>query len=975
MMATLLTIIIVSQSQYWGMADLPTNIGVVENITAADGRNDGINRMYVTCDNAGTPEIYELTHTAFGWDTYKIPLTSHYDNVYAIATGVGRNDNYVRLYVGVHHINGNHEVLEYTWMGYDWGNTGVAGRTYDETRTITIGTARNDGVHRVYIASLDGDVWESTHQTNGEYLWQLIRYAEIMPTGLTVADARNDGVMRLYYCGQGSVWEGFYQNSSWTFTKLNVNDCATRLDLCVGKARNDDFNRVYVSLCPELACSGYEYEWTGNAWIENAVIGISQTSAATNVCVADARLDGSHRVYWSASDTKGKVIESSWQNGCWQHFEFGYSTYGYATMSAGNCRNDGKDRIYTYCQSPSTNGYEHSYLPKLPSNSNHATAFNEQPHLARMPNTENLLVVHQSSNKIYFSESYDGGTTWDLPQVIGDGILPAIGLTGFGSPCVTFLSPDGQDLIYKYRDPMMMQWLGFTVFDGNFALRPEQASMFMHNTAADSVRLAFRVADLNNEQSFIYYADFPWYETNAASHSYPIDPYQVPPDFIDRRSPSISVDMFNQLHVAWQRADQMTGLGETYYRYRDVSGNWSPIYNVSQTPEPSVYPHCEGYGDSVFVHWSEELSSQNLDVKRASRWIFRPINEWNYFPIPPTPDSSIFPVCAMGEYSVWSEKTNNTNFEIYYWNRTTHQIGNISNTPNRSWFGHSNYYQSIMGFPTLYTCWTESLYADAYEVQFNKLGGLDWGNEPFVCFYSVPVGDSTLSQYTIRRKGRTYWTNRKIWADYDSTALIYKLLCPNPKFLYKIIAVPYQEKGSQWSARFTADNFSVRTVSFDSGVWDTFQFWLPETTYKYDKTVNLRIEKISGEYVPIACLRVYQFEKKKTIKEGGYAQGAQSTESREISVRTQLKQVSPNPANKNINIAYSLSKNARATLKIFDISGRLVKTLVGFNQTSGLHSLLWDGKDNRGLTVKNGVYFIEMKTNDYKATKKLIILK
>ncbi len=604
----------------------------------------------------------------------------------------------------------------------------------------------------------------------------------------------------------------------------------------------------------------------------------------------------------------------------------------------------------------------------------HGTAFNEQPHLARMPNTENLLVVYQSANKVYFSESYDGGVTWELPQMIGNGIYPAIGVTGFGSPCVTYLSPDGQDLIYRYRDPMMMGWLGFTIFDGNFALRPEQASMFIHTTAGDSVRLAFRVIDLNNEYSSIYYADFPWYETNAVSHSQIID--GQPPDYLDRRSPSISADMFDQLHVAWQKADPMTGLGETYYRYRNVLGTWSLDYNVKPSPEPSVYPHCEGYGDSVFIHWSEELSTQNLDVWRAARHVLEFPVTWNYVPIAPSPDSSVFPVCAVGEYSIWSEKTNNSNFEIYYWNRTTNQINNLSETPNRSWFGHSNYYQNIMGDPTLYTCWTESLYADAYEVKFRATGGFDYGNERYVCFYSISVGDSAPSRYTTRRQGRIHWPNRGVWADYDSTALIYKLLCPNPKFLYKVVVVPYQEKGTLWSARLTADNLPIRTVSFSSGTWDTFQFWLPETTYKTDKTVNLRIEKASGEYVPIAYLRVYQFEKKKAAKgEGGYVQGGtQSAETQAVQLRTELKGIAPNPLAKPARINYTLATPSRVSLRIYDPTGRMVRNLVERTMPPGAHACVWQGSDDRGRRLPNGIYFVRMATSDYKATEKVILL-
>ena len=88
----------------------------------------------------------------------------------------------------------------------------------------------------------------------------------------------------------------------------------------------------------------------------------------------------------------------------------------------------------------------------------------------------------------------------------------------------------------------------------------------------------------------------------------------------------------------------------------------------------------------------------------------------------------------------------------------------------------------------------------------------------------------------------------------------------------------------------------------------------------------------------------------------------------------------PNPFNPETWIPYRLAQDAFVILTIYDQAGRVVRTLdVGYqsagfyeNQSKAVH---WDGRNEFGETVANGVYFYHLSAGDYSATRRMVILK
>jgi hypothetical protein len=83
----------------------------------------------------------------------------------------------------------------------------------------------------------------------------------------------------------------------------------------------------------------------------------------------------------------------------------------------------------------------------------------------------------------------------------------------------------------------------------------------------------------------------------------------------------------------------------------------------------------------------------------------------------------------------------------------------------------------------------------------------------------------------------------------------------------------------------------------------------------------------------------------------------------------------PNPFNPTTAISFELDRDEFATLSVYDVAGRLVRTLVAERLTQGTHTREWDGTDNRGHAVSSGVYFFRLQAGQRSMTRKAVLLK
>lgn len=92
-------------------------------------------------------------------------------------------------------------------------------------------------------------------------------------------------------------------------------------------------------------------------------------------------------------------------------------------------------------------------------------------------------------------------------------------------------------------------------------------------------------------------------------------------------------------------------------------------------------------------------------------------------------------------------------------------------------------------------------------------------------------------------------------------------------------------------------------------------------------------------------------------------------------VATNLKSYAyPNPFENNVSIGYTIDKPSKVSVEIYTMHGALVRSLPASFETTGAHEIAWDGKNNQGATLSNGVYFYVIKTAAGQSTGKLTLL-
>ena len=88
-----------------------------------------------------------------------------------------------------------------------------------------------------------------------------------------------------------------------------------------------------------------------------------------------------------------------------------------------------------------------------------------------------------------------------------------------------------------------------------------------------------------------------------------------------------------------------------------------------------------------------------------------------------------------------------------------------------------------------------------------------------------------------------------------------------------------------------------------------------------------------------------------------------------------LYQNYPNPFNPQTTIHYNLPNSSQVFLRIYDIHGKKVITLVDERQTSGEKSVQWNGRDWSGQPVSSGVYIYRLQADNFLRSRKMMLLR
>jgi hypothetical protein len=89
----------------------------------------------------------------------------------------------------------------------------------------------------------------------------------------------------------------------------------------------------------------------------------------------------------------------------------------------------------------------------------------------------------------------------------------------------------------------------------------------------------------------------------------------------------------------------------------------------------------------------------------------------------------------------------------------------------------------------------------------------------------------------------------------------------------------------------------------------------------------------------------------------------------------QLVGAVPNPFNPQTTIKYVLPEAGSVRLRLYDVQGRLVRTLVDGSRAAGANEVRWDGRDNTGRSMASGTYFARLEQGSQHSVKSLVLVR
>jgi hypothetical protein len=190
----------------------------------------------------------------------------------------------------------------------------------------------------------------------------------------------------------------------------------------------------------------------------------------------------------------------------------------------------------------------------------------------------------------------------------------------------------------------------------------------------------------------------------------------------------------------------------------------------------------------------------------------------------------------------------------------------------------------------------------------------------------------------------------------------------------------------EWSTTANAGDASPVSLNLYG---DATERWRMRGAYQYNSAASFQPPVIQSHFVTGIVFNsgeVLSFEsaaqlagRSYSLNWSGYVAPAVTTTIGEAGVPIlpgmQMQQNAPNPFNPETRISYALGEDADARLRVFDSSGRLVRTLVSERQDAGEYSVVWDGSGDDGRDLASGVYFYELTTGEGRESRKAVMLR
>ncbi len=621
------------------------------------------------------------------------------------------------------------------------------------------------------------------------------------------------------------------------------------------------------------------------------------------------------------------------------------------------------------------------------SEQNNSTTYNNQRKLI-MDEYDRLHLVSSTYGDIRYAMSNDGGTKWATTWTFGSGNSPALALDKSESPKPIICwvgEEDGKSVLYyqnsgvpEILDPepdpapagyMSPPPLPYKLYEDEF-LRISAPSIAIDDD--NNVHIAFGVGVVpsiegdggespNFEPPYSYKVFYKTFPVNSPDTDFPneIDSYlALAPSSLPK--PSIDLDRSQKPHIVYsfQHTDNPT----VYYAFKEGNEWTTSIISTGSNPSLEIWD-----GNRAHIVWEDNndiyYTGKLLTPRGTTNWMW-----WMRIPtnISNSIKKSRYPVIVGGSQILWQEETHNGVYQINYSCFTGTNWENPGDIDNIIGGNINEYFPQVSIEPhnqfvmngllaTLHYTYTYGQEAP-YRIQYGTKNvimprltsgeiiddmiygcntyitgdltvdsGVTLTIEPGVTMYFCPSDDQNSGQDTTVPEIEVYGT----------------LIADSAQFIIST------ENGKQyWRVEtFGADASATFT---DCSIGHEGDLLFCSNTGSISPQVNEErlVYTDNTDKVDLAMPKVFKFS-----------------------------QNEPNPFFKSTIIKYQLPTKSKVSLRIYDITGRCVKTLIDNEKEIGYYTVKWDSKE-----FSAGIYFMKFFAKDgtekvYKETKKLILLK
>lgn len=580
-----------------------------------------------------------------------------------------------------------------------------------------------------------------------------------------------------------------------------------------------------------------------------------------------------------------------------------------------------------------------------------------------------FFLVYSRSSHIFTNYSQDNGHSWREGKILGTGEFPTISPDANGYPCAiwqrnvepTPMMGGGELWFSRYDGTNWSEPYLLGSFTGPYYLDVNLPSFtIVPATNRGYVVFEWRDRFINGPNSHLYLG---WFSINNPS-DIQFTELEYAPNPERCEFPSIT-QLGNYLYIAFQREHKIFRI-----KWDMVSQQIVDRDQVSEDGKFSHHPYCDAQAHGVINYVWEDSTTTNIDIYRRYEWN----TNWSDIrPVVLTPGKSQWPqICKGTTWITWSEfiyPPTDHNWEICYKDMEYDGYQILSQTFEISKYSHGVVYRSPYWpppyEPKLTAIWTEG-HESPYEIRVKTV------TLPEISYFYVDAGREEPSPWTIQREGYIQFAPEpEKTIDYHSTKLIYHFPNLNPAKRYRIKLVFYFESQGQnrWKMKIDGDNIFHANIWLNPGKVTTLERWLPTACYK-DGELWLNITKIIGDYALVAQIFIYEYEREiEEITKNTQESGSLPANEPGIFIR-------PNPVHSIATITYlhPIDNQTPATLKIYDASGRLVKSFSHLTNVP-LNQITWNGTDETGKIMSNGVYFVVLETDKGSLAEKLILLR